>query len=285
MLAFDDALASVWLVVGPLLRRYGLRAVTYAIPGRVADAPSVRPTVDEGEVDAVAADSAENPFATWPELRALSSTGVIDVQSHTWSHSMMFCDDRPLGVFEPGGESSILNRPRLNVGDPPRFLTSSQLGWPLFARRSRMSDARRYLPDEAACAKTAEQVSSEGGAAFFARPDWRDRLASTLEAVGGRWETDEERERALEHELVAARDALEHRLGCPVRHVCLPWGVAGELSRTAMRRIGIETAFANRLSGSFAVRAGDDRFALKRLPNRHIFTLPGRGRRLIFQRA
>src|SRR4051794_12035401 len=93
MIAFDDAWASLWLVVGPLLRRYGLRAVTYAIPGRIADAAAVRPTLDEGPVDADAADRAAQPFVTWPELRSLSSSGLVDVQSHTWSHSMIFSDD------------------------------------------------------------------------------------------------------------------------------------------------------------------------------------------------
>src|SRR5438128_8253444 len=48
MLAFDDAWASLWIVVGPLLRTYGLRAVTYAIPARLEEASSVRPTSEDG---------------------------------------------------------------------------------------------------------------------------------------------------------------------------------------------------------------------------------------------
>ena len=101
MLCFDDALASLWLVVAPLLRRYGLRGVTYAIPGRVTDAPGVRPTLDDGPVDAAAADVAANPFATWPELRALARDGVIEIQSHTATHAMVFADAQPIGVVTP----------------------------------------------------------------------------------------------------------------------------------------------------------------------------------------
>src|SRR5579864_1697057 len=44
MLAFDDAWASLWLVVEPLLRRYDLCAVAYVIPARTLDADAVRPT-------------------------------------------------------------------------------------------------------------------------------------------------------------------------------------------------------------------------------------------------
>jgi hypothetical protein len=66
VLAFDDAWASLWLVVGPLLRKFSLRAVAYAIPARIADASSLRPTIDAGPVDAPAADRSPNPFVTWP---------------------------------------------------------------------------------------------------------------------------------------------------------------------------------------------------------------------------
>src|SRR5712675_3481457 len=37
-LTFDDAWASVWTVATPLLRQHGLRAILFAIPGRVKEA-------------------------------------------------------------------------------------------------------------------------------------------------------------------------------------------------------------------------------------------------------
>jgi hypothetical protein len=118
--------------------------------------------------------------------------------------------------------------------------------------------------------------------AFLDRQDWRKELAPLLTAIHGRVETDAEREREIEQELVLARDELEGRLGTRVRHICLPWGVTGTVTRRALERLGIVSAFANRLAGRLAVAAGDDPFYLKRLDNRHIFALPGRGRRRMF---
>jgi peptidoglycan/xylan/chitin deacetylase (PgdA/CDA1 family) len=280
LLAFDDALASVWLVAAPLLRRYGLTAVTYAIPGRVADAESVRPTLDDGPVDAESADRATNPFATWPELRALASGGVVEVQSHTWSHAMIFTADRPSGVVTPATAAEhVLSLPRINVADPPQFLPASRLGFPMFTRRTRMADARRFLPDLDAAAAVEDVVATRGGAAFFDDPRWPEILQPWLNAVGGRWETEADQERAIAHELTAARDTLEAKLHVRVRHVCLPRGVTGALTRAALERLGFDSAIANRMSGQFAVRPGDDPYFLKRLPNRHIFALPGHGRR------
>jgi peptidoglycan/xylan/chitin deacetylase (PgdA/CDA1 family) len=260
MLAFDDAWASLWFVVGPLLRKYGLRAVTYAIPGRIADAPAPRSIDADAEAAAAAADRAANPFVTWPELHALSTAGLVDVQSHTWSHSMIFTGHVVAGhVTRALADESMLNRPRLDDDGSLRFLTPAQEGAPLFERRSRMSDGLRFFP---------------APDAFAPGRDW-----PVGQEVPGRWETTAEQEREIEHELAASREALETRLGTRVRHICLPWGVSGAVTRRLLERTGFATAFANRMSGRFAVSEGDDPYFLKRLSGRHLFALPGRGRR------
>lgn len=268
MLAFDDAWASLWLVAGPLLEQYDLRAVSYVIPGRVQDAAATRPTISDGPVDAAAADGADNPFATWPELRALSASGRVDVQSHTWSHAMIFSGPKVIGAVDSQfGHEPLLLYPRLDRGRAPEFLQPARLGHPLFARRSRMSDAHRFFPDAEACARAEAKVQTAG------------ELSPPLEAIPGRSETDTERDNDIEQELAFAKEEIERRTGTPVRHVCLPWGVTGSATRAAVERVGMVTAFANRLPGRMAVAAGDDPYFLKRLDNRYIFALPGTGRR------
>jgi Polysaccharide deacetylase len=280
MLTFDDAWASLWLVVGPLLHAFNLRAVTYAIPGRLRDADSVRPTMATGPVDAAAADRDAYPFVTWPELRALSDSGRIEVQSHTWSHAMVFTGDRAVGLVDPDfAREPHLNRPRLTAADPPEFLTPDRLGFPIFPCRSRLSSGRRFYPDAAACARIETFVADHGGPALFARGDWRGSLGPLLADIAGRWEDAAERSAAIEHELAAARDTLEARLAVRVGHVCLPWGVTSQTTGAALARLGFSTAFANRWSGRLAVAHGDHPYALKRLHHRYIFALPGRGRR------
>jgi hypothetical protein len=281
MLAFDDALASLWMVVGPLLEKYDLRAVAYAIPARIADAAGPRPTMTDGPVQVEQIDASDTPFVTWPELRALSASGRVDVQSHTFSHSMVFAGGQALGVIGDGVQliDSLFSRPRLNDGASPEFLSASRVGYPVFARRSRMSDGRRFWPDAAACERVEAFVREQGGTAFLARPGSTGVLAPKLAAIAGRWESESDQCDAVAFELDAGRQLLEHRLGTPIRHVCLPWGISGAVTRAALERLGMATAFANRLAGRFAVAAGDDPYFLKRLHCRHIFALPGRGRR------
>jgi Polysaccharide deacetylase len=267
MLAFDDAWASLWLVVGPLLQKYGLRAVTYTVPARVEEAATVRPTIDDGPVDAAGADRAEHPFVTWPELKALSTSGLVDVQSHTWSHSMIFSGDVVIGRVDAElANEPMLNRPRIDDGSMLEFVTPDRIGFPLLQRRSRMSDARRFFPDPEACARLEVSAGTE------------TRMLPFAGKLKGRWETVDEQARAIDTELAASRDTLQSRLGTAVHHICLPWGVSGTLTRRALERTGFLSAFANKLSGRFAVASGDDPYYLKRLNGRHVFALPGRGR-------
>ena len=288
VLAFDDAWSSVWTVAGPLLRRYKMQAIVYAIPARIRDANVTRPTIDDdGQIDPAAIDASEDPLVTWPEIRRLHEDGTFDVQSHTRTHSMVFAAPVIVDFVSPAfRQESLLNRPRVDRNGAPRFLDPAALGAPLYVRRSCMSDALRFYPDAATGARTTEYVTANGGERFFDRPGWRPELRRVAGEPQGTSQDAGVRDRAIEDELRGGREDLESRLpGHRVDHICLPWGVAGRATRAALERCGYRSAFANRFRGRFAVAAGDDPYALKRLSNRYVFALPGHGRRYVFLSA
>lgn len=284
MLAFDDAWSSLWTVAAPLLRRYKMQAVTYAIPARIRDAVSVRPTIEDGLRDPRPLDHAPDPLTTWPELRHLHAEGIIDVQSHTLTHSMMFVSPVIAGFVTPDFVTeSPLDRPRLDSDGSLRFLSPAALGAPLYVRRSRMSDALRFFPDPDQSARCVDHVGQQGGRAFFSQRGWREQLQRVAGPSRGSTEQASARDAAIEEELRGGREQLEAALpGHRVDHICLPWGVSGLITWRMLERCGYRTAFANRFRGRFAVAAGDPPYALKRLSNRFIWTLPGRGRRFFF---
>jgi hypothetical protein len=57
--------------------------------------------------------------------------------------------------------------------------------------------------------------------------------------------------------------------------------VCGGVTTRALERTGFLTAFANRMAGRFAVASGDHPYYLKRLNERYVLALPGRGRRAL----
>ncbi len=128
-LCFDDAWASLATVAGPLLKKHGLTAITYAIPARMADEPRAE----------------RCPFVSWAELAASARLGR---RRRAVAHLLAFDDllrpTCPTGFVEPGYDATpLLNRPQLAPPPSLRFLTPDDLGAPLYVARSRMSDARR----------------------------------------------------------------------------------------------------------------------------------------------
>ncbi len=266
-LCFDDAWRSLAKVAAPLLERYGLTAITFAIPARMREEPDLL-----------------SPLVSWSELARLHVSGVIDVQSHTYTHSMVFTSSVPVDFVAPGYERTpFLNRPQISPPPGLAFVTPDELGVPLYAARSRMSDARRVSVSPEVPARCADLVRREGGAAFFTRAGWRTRLLALVADARSVAETPDEQARAIEEELARSRDELNGRLRTrSVNHICLPWGVSSGRTRALLERVGYRSAFANRMRGMHAVRPGDDPYWLKRLPNRYIPLLPGRGRRYWF---
>jgi len=270
-LCFDDAWASLWTAAGPLLRKYGLNGIAYAIPARTPDAEVCRPAID--------ADAGGPTFATWPELRELHASGVVDVQCHTLSHRRVFTAATVVDFVRPDYASTpTLNRPEISAGSM-RFVSPSDLGAPLFPARSRMSDGRQHSVPITMYDRCIETVAQSGGAEFFARSDWRPTLERIVAGAPPVAETNGTRVADIERELADGRSVLEAQLRTRVDHVCLPWGVAGVEAAAAVKRVGFRSAVANRMRGMHAVRPGDDPYWLKRLPNKYILRLPGRGRR------
>ena len=64
LLTFDDGLESLFTVAFPLLRAYGMAAVSFIIPGFVG----------------------QPGFCAWSQIREMHDSGIVDVQSHTLFH-------------------------------------------------------------------------------------------------------------------------------------------------------------------------------------------------------
>jgi hypothetical protein len=275
-LTFDDGWASAWTVATPLLKQLGLTAILFAIPARISDAAATRPTI--ADAGAHAGSAASPAFVTWPELRAMHASGVFDIQSHTRSHAKVFCDSAVTGFVTPGVAGDPLDQPLESDNGSVRFVEPDALGTPLYLKRSRMSDARRFLPDDATAERCRQFVTNNGGPGFFARPAWRNEL-ERLAQGNGRFETDNEQKAAIADEIQQGRTLLNDGLGTTtVQHVALPWGIAGDVTRHALRDSAFRTAFAEQPLRRRGVRAGDDRYGLMRLNGKFLTCLPGRGR-------
>lgn len=269
LLTFDDGRGSVWSVAAPLLRRHGMRAAVFLVPGRVP---------------AHAARSAgqEAALMSWDEIETLARGGLFDFQSHTLLHARVHSGPRLAGFVTPGSRRGYAAFDQPLVREGARDLVGEEvaLGTPLLQSSPRTSEALRFLEDEALRGDCAALVHDAGGEAFFARPDWERRLRAALRGTraAGRFETKDEQVEAIRRELVEARRVIEERLGRRVVHLCYPWHASGPTARRLAVEAGYETAFCGKVAGVPVTLPGADLRAIARLGEDYLELLPGKGR-------
>jgi peptidoglycan/xylan/chitin deacetylase (PgdA/CDA1 family) len=252
-LTFDDGYLDNWVHVFPVLEKYALKATIFVSTDFVDPRPVLRPRRSPEEVSDRGHDPAHccAGFLSWPELRAMQESGLVEIQSHTVTHTWHFTGPKVVGFWNPGS-ATRLGGPGWMLWNEfpalkPRYLTDSALweeripyGTPVF-EHARALVARRFFPDPEPGVELARFVARNGGAEFFRRPGWEDELrrkAAGLAAGGipGRHETDDEYRGRICAELSDARRILEQELGRPVNALCWPGGAVNrEVLEMAVR--------------------------------------------------
>jgi peptidoglycan/xylan/chitin deacetylase (PgdA/CDA1 family) len=289
VLTFDDGRGSLWSVAAPLLRRHGMKAVVFLVPGRVPSRPGPpAPTWDDVEASRVRPEivlrreEGEGALLSWEEIELLAGTGLFDFQSHTLAHARIHTGPRLDGFVTPRSRHGYFafDQPLIREGDRDLLGEEVPLGTPLFRSAPRTSEEPRFFEDEGVGRACVVRVAEEGAEGFFLRADWEDRLRRTFgrAQVRGRIETAEERDEALRRELGEARRLIEERTGRPVVHLCYPWHAAGPTARRLAAETGYETAFLGKVPGVPLTRAGGDLRQIARIGEDYVELLPGRGR-------
>ncbi len=294
LLTFDDGLGQLWSVAYPLLKKYGMRATCFLIPGRVQDFPAGPNLEDVWQgraalADVAMRDASERPLATWEEIAIMHASGVIDFQSHSWDHRLIVTSPRILDFVTPHAltrfhpfEFSMFRDEAAGTAEP---FERPALGSPIYTTAPRLSAARRFLPDPALTALCVEHVARHGGAAFFERAGWRRRLTDLVRqyrrahSQNGSYESDEAQWEAMLADLGKAKAAIEARLsGKHVRHLAFPWGEGSALAIEAARQTGHETCFWTKVDGRLVNHVGGDHFRIARIGEDFVRALPGDGR-------
>lgn len=286
LLTMDDGRRSVWTHGFPLLRKYGMKATVFVIPGYVperSDAPGDAPP----GADADHADDAA--LVTWDELRVMHESGLVDIQSHTLHHHKVHVSDRIVGFHNPfeRHERDTVFDLAVPSGYEPRVRArgvGGLWGMPIFENAPPMAGRPRYRADDGLVEECLAYVDASGGRDFFARRDWEGELRQLVSrwrdrhGAPPRLETPEEMQEELRANLGAARAMIEARLpGKAVRHLCYPYWTGSAASIAASIATGHVTNFWGP-GGRASNRPGDDPFRCPRLKGDYIFRLPGEGR-------
>ncbi|MBI5883904.1 MAG: polysaccharide deacetylase family protein [Elusimicrobia bacterium] len=101
VLTFDDAYADAWVYAHPLLKKHGMTAVLF-IPTAFPTMSSLKRLTSEdgGSIsDTRTLERGLDGFLSWGEIKAMASSGVWELGSHTLSHRS-FHPETPYGRMD-----------------------------------------------------------------------------------------------------------------------------------------------------------------------------------------
>lgn len=294
VLSFDDATSTFWTYAFPLLRKYGCRAILFAIPGLVPEDAAAYPNLDDlwaGRCsrDDLARRSRVQPLCTWRELTLMHQSGIVDIQSHSLTHSCMPVSRQIVDFLHPGFDTYFYGNvavPISSQDDPQRPARALRLGAPVFASASRLSGRPRFVDNPEVVQSVVEHVAQQGGPAFFQKPGWRAALRAQYrrwpaEALGS-FESAEDMAAAIRCEMVMPKRMLEERLGKQIRHFCYPWFQGCDLADRIAAESGYRGLFCGLDTRDRALPAPPDTTRIHRISEDYLFRLPGDGRRSIW---
>jgi len=261
-LNFDDGYLDNWVHVLPILQYYGLKGTTYVSADFIDPREIIRPqktrdeSVNTGK-DHKAPDCCAG-FLSWPEMRAMEKSGVMEIQAHAQTHTWYIKGPRVTDFWKPGSATEkdgpiwmlwnrFVDTKPFYLTDAPKQETSIPYGTPVFENEKSLAVVR-FFPEEKALAdlsgKLADWVQTHGGKDLFtAEPAWREQLTAIVNQFGevpGRYETEAERLERVRTELSVIKERLEKNLNKEVRGLCWPGGGVTEQVVRIARSLGYE---------------------------------------------
>ncbi len=234
-LTFDDGFLDNYIYAWPLLKKYGFQATIFVNPDFVDQNRAPAPTLEEVWGGRLRMEDIERwGYLTWDEMRLMQASGVIDIQSHTLTHTKYYVSDRMTGIHHPGADC-LYPVGNLYPERKPRYIGDADFerllpyGTPFFEEASAVVARRVEINPEfnRAC---VQELENHDWTALEATALARRRIAPLYEhfrqtdrLVLG-LETEKARRLRVEQELRLSRRRIEAELGKEVRYLCWPHG-------------------------------------------------------------
>lgn len=292
-LTFDDATGSFWAVAYPLLKKYQFKAILFVIPGLVPPDSKCYPNLEDvwrGRADQQDVVKRERiqPLCTWPELMTMHESGLVDMQSHSLTHSRINVSPTVVDFIHPHFDPHFFENVNLPVSRDDaveRPLRPLRLGQPVYESASRLSGRRRFLENSDVSAQMVRYVAENGGEFFFRHPDWHSKLAQHYKQLASNqpdeaeYESQTDTEAAIRRELTHAKEWLETKFDKKIYHLCYPWYQGCALSDKIAAECGYLSLFYGLDVAPNNIPMTEIPVRIRRVSEEYLFSLPGQGRR------
>jgi hypothetical protein len=237
LLTFDDGQRSLWHTAYPLLREYGMRGVAFVIVSRVTDKPKSKllwPTEEQQRSEFQQMNNAAEQ-CSWDELLEMQNSGVLDIQSHSFHHALVYSTDRIYDFVNPSylAKYDALRTNFLVQENNQCFVLGREsFGAPIYGHYPLLLSNVWYHDDPAIREECIEYARSMGDG-FIGQPGWKKKMLRYYRSInrfGQLHKGSFQRQLGpvIREDLAVSRRILEQKLSRKIEHLCLPFGVAGK---------------------------------------------------------
>lgn len=246
VLNFDDGFLDNYTIVYPMLKKYGMKGTVYISPEFVDKRNIVRPMVYDDIIHGKKIDFENNwGYMSWPELKIIDESGVIDVQSHANTHTWYYSSSELKDVHNPNDKYFWLWWNKY-VSKKPYWLneyneTDIDYGFPVFEYYKSLS-GKRFLPNDEVItyiigrSKSIDLKNTGKRHEFISQlnEEIHDRFKDNI----GCFEDDTQFEERIQYELRSSKNICEEQLDKKMKFLAWPGGAVSERAKEIAKELG-----------------------------------------------
>lgn len=251
-LTFDDGYLDNYVFVYPLLKKYKAKGTIFVSPEYVQDSRPIRPTLEDVWSGKISQNELHTlGFLSWDEMLLMENSGVINIQSHTMTHTKYFVSGRIREFHHPHADylypiSNIFPEKKPNYITDTEFNKLIPFGAPFFEEKSALI-ARKV---------TINPLFQEECVALLNSTNWDNyqfshciKVIKTLyekyqseDNLISHIETQKEYEARVIWEIRSSKRILEKRLKTKINHICWPHGDYNDFCHQTARDEGYQSS-------------------------------------------
>ena len=252
VITIDDGYVDNWVFVYPILKELKMKATVFISPEFVDKRDIVRKRLDEINSKKEINELETLGFLSWPEIKEMERSGVIDIQSHALTHTFYSVSDKIID-FRHSNDNYYWITWNENAEKKPYLQIDNQklinYGEPVYKFDKSLSSPQ-YFPDKKLKEYLINYCKKAHKEQFFQKSNWRDILFNELNnykkhnEINGYFESPEEYRKRIRYELSASKNILEEKLSKRIEFLCWPGGGATNTGIEIAESLGFKMSTA-----------------------------------------
>ena len=283
VLTFDDGYLDNYIYVYPLLKKYAFKATIFINPEFVPKDNQNNGTLfDYWENKKTLADIDKWGFLNWDEMSEMEESGIIDIQSHTMSHTKYFISDKIIDFHHKNSDclyyiGNLYPARKPNYITDPKFEKLLPCGYPVFEQASSVIAKAVQINNNF----RNEIIDILNNKIIKSGYDFKE-IYNLIKPIYNKFkkensiilstESNDDFMKRLVWELKESKKIIEQKLNKKVNYLCWPHGDNSELAHQTALKVGYKATSLGKMSKKYFDTTRFDRFGLASVRNNLFLT-------------